>query len=292
MNVGLSYRRPWYRELVEADERPDMLEILAEHFLEETIDQKIVLDQLASRYRLSVHCLGLSVGTPSRPDREYLRRLRRLLERCGADTVSDHLAFVRSGRRHIGHLAPLPWTREAVDVVCRNVAFLQQTLGAQVLLENIAYVCPMPGEMDEAAFITRVVERSGCALLLDVANLYANARNHGLDPHAFLDGLPLPAVRQLHLAGGHQAGPVYVDSHAWPVADPVWDLYRTVLARCQPRDVVIERDDNLPTYVDIMKEVAHAKGPALAHPHPGLPGGDVGPGRRHHPLRAAVHGPA
>ncbi|MBI3327257.1 MAG: DUF692 domain-containing protein, partial [Nitrospinae bacterium] len=173
---------------------------------------------------------------------------------------SEHLAFTRAGRIDIGHLAPLPFSREAVQVLCENIAAARAWIETPLILENIAYLLTVPGgEMSEAEFLAEVAERAGCGLLLDVTNLHTNAVNHGYDPHAFLNSLPLQRVVQLHFAGGHWHQGVLIDSHSQPTPPEVWDLMDEVVARVPTKGIVLERDENLPPFEDLLAELDQAR---------------------------------
>jgi uncharacterized protein (UPF0276 family) len=171
------------------------------------------------------------------------------------------VAFTRAGGIEIGHLAPLPRTNEALDVLERNVARARATIGdVPLVLENIA--APMrlatDGDYREGAFLAELVARTGCGLLLDVENLFANAANFGEDPRAMLDELPPDAVVQLHVAGGHWSGDAYVDSHAHAVTEAVWALAAEACARFPIRAIVVERDENLPAFDALLGEIERA----------------------------------
>lgn len=145
----------------------------------------------------------------------------------------------------IGHLFPLPFPHEAVEVLCHNIAEVRRCIDVPLILENITYVVTLPGgEMSEAEFLAEVLARTDCGLLLDVANLYTNAVNHGYDPYAFLEQLPLERVVQLHIAGGHWQHGVLIDSHSQPLPPGVWDLMAAVVGRVPMKGIVLERDEH------------------------------------------------
>jgi uncharacterized protein len=203
---------------------------------------------------VSVHALKLSPGSPDPPGRDYMDALRAIALENGARSVSDHLGFTRDGHdgMEMGHFAPVPCTAAALDVVARNVEAIQRHFdGLHFFLENIAYVFEFKGEWPEAEFLRRVLERTGCGWLLDITNVYANSRNFNFDPFEFVRHV-LPAAQrvQIHLAGGHfdDKLQLYIDSHAHPIPDQVWDLYRFALEQAGSRTdaVFVERDQNFP----------------------------------------------
>lgn len=203
---------------------------------------------------VSIHALNLSPASPEPPTRTYLDALWGLAEENGAKAISDHLGFTRDGDGgvEIGHFAPPPFTSAALDATCRNLDLIQSYFrDLPFYVENIASLFQFHGTMSEAEFLTRVLQRTGCGWLLDVTNLYANARNHGYDASALLRQVMPTAPRlQIHLSGGHfDAGVgLYMDSHSRPVPDEVWGLYREAmeLGRGKVDAVFIERDQNFP----------------------------------------------
>jgi uncharacterized protein (UPF0276 family) len=192
--------------------------------------------------------------------------LNAVIEAVDAPYWSEHVAFTRAGGRHIGHLAPLPMTLEALDVLATNIAHVGKTIDRPLILENIACSFDIPHvDFDEPTFLKRLVERTGCGLLLDVANLYYNALNRRLEPHAILDAFPLEAVVQCHLAGGHQSHGEWIDSHAFPVPEPIWHLFEEVVRRAPNlRAALVERDENLPPFAELAEEAARARA-IMAH---------------------------
>jgi uncharacterized protein (UPF0276 family) len=195
-----------------------------------------------------VHGLGLSLGGAERPSRRRLRHLAACAEALQAPLVSEHLAFVRAGGLDSGHLLPVPRTRDALEVVCANIAEAQARLPVPLALENIATLIEWPEtELSEADFLAEVVARTGVSLLVDVANFYANARNHGTDPVALLDRLPLEALAYVHVAGGvEREDGFYRDTHRHPVPPGVFDLLGELCTRCAPPGVLIEWDGHFP----------------------------------------------
>jgi uncharacterized protein (UPF0276 family) len=171
--------------------------------------------------------------------------------------ASDHVCFVRAGGLDSGHLMPVPRTREALDVLVDNVKTVQAALNVPFALENIAALLEWPdAEMTEAQFLSELTDRTGCLLLVDVANLYANARNLGQDPVALLDELPLERLAYVHIAGGVEHHGVYHDTHAHPVLPEVLDLLGELVSRTDPPGVLLERDDDYPTDAELAAELA------------------------------------
>jgi uncharacterized protein (UPF0276 family) len=203
------------------------------------------------------HGVRLSLGSATEPDPARVGHLAGLAERLEAPLVSEHVAFVRAGGVEAGHLLPVPRTREALDVLAGNVALAQTELGVPLALEHVAALLEWPApELDEAAFLTELLDRTGALLLLDLANLYANARNHGGDPLAFLDALPLERIAYVHVAGGVEHDGLYHDTHAHPTPPAVLDLVAELCARRDPPGVMLERDDDYPPEAELAAELA------------------------------------
>ncbi len=202
------------------------------------------------------HGVSLSLGGAEPPSPARLDALARLAARLGAPLVSEHLAFVRAGGLESGHLLPLPWTKAALDVVVDNVRRAQDALPVPLALENVASLIRWPGaEMDEASFLAEVLERAEVLLLLDVENVYANARNHGFDPLAFLDRLPLDRLAYVHVAGGAERRGFYHDTHTEPVPRPVLDLLKVLRDRIDIPGVLLERDGDFPSEDEFNREL-------------------------------------
>jgi uncharacterized protein len=260
LGVGLGYRHPFRSNLFRQRPAVDFLEITLDHYLDSSSETERELQLLAEHFTLIPHGLNLSLGSADGLDVDYVRKVTALVRRLNPPWWSEHIAFTRAGKREIGHLSPLPYTREAVDVVCRNIAHMHRHLDMPFILENISYTVTVPGaEMTEAQFISQVVERADCGLLLDVMNLHANAVNHAYDAHVFLSQIPLERVVQLHFVGGHRSQGVLVDSHSQPTSEPVWRLLAAVLERAPVKGAVLERDENVPPFQELLGELERAR---------------------------------
>lgn len=260
LGVGIGFRRPLLGEILLQRDGIDFLEIIADHYLDPTPEQEEELELLAAHFRLIPHAINLSLGSADGMDCDYLGKLAGLIRRLDPPWWSEHLSFTRAGGLEVGHLAPMPFSREAVSVLCRNIGAATCRIETPLIVENVAYVVGFPGaEMTEAQFIAQVLERSRAGLLLDVTNLDANATNHGYDAYEFLDQLPLERVVQLHFAGGHWRDGVLVDSHSQPTPDEAWQLMAEVTARVSIKGAILERDENLPPFPSLLEELEHAR---------------------------------
>lgn len=241
----------------------DFLEIHAENYLHPGSPPHTLLLRLAERVPISIHSIGLSLGSADGVDILHLERLANLTEACAPILVSDHLAWSRSGGRYLNDLLPLPYTHEALAAVCANIDRVQSRLRRPILLENPSTYLALPGDWPEGAFIAEVLRRTGCGLLLDVNNIHVSACNQGCTPLDWLAEYPLSAVGEIHVAGHVTRqtadGPVCIDSHSVPVSTDVWRLYRTVLARTGPRPTLLEWDADIPSLAELLAEAAKAR---------------------------------
>ena len=246
MRIGVGYRRELARWIASHPPALACLEITAEHFFDFGED---TLARLRGEYPLMVHALGLSLGTPGPLDREYLDRVVRVADLADAMWVSEHIAFTRTSGVDLGHLNAVPCTRDSLDVLVDHTIELRERCGRPVLLENPASHLRPPGEMSEPEFLNQLFERAGCGMLLDVTNLYVNARNHGFDPRTWLGELDLAHVRQLHMVGYSRHEGRYEDTHSEAIQGELFELASEVIARARNLEVVtLERDANFPSF--------------------------------------------
>ncbi len=214
---------------------------------------------LAARERgLAVvpHGIRLSLGGAERPDQRRLEHLAAVARRFASPLVSEHIAFVRAGGLEAGHLLPVPRTREALEVLVENVTIAQRALPVALALEHVAALVEWPeAEMDEAAFVSELIQRTGALLLLDLSNLYANAHNHGYDARAALARFPLERIAYVHVGGGVHRDGVYHDTHSDPVVPGVLALVEELFALTDAPGLLLERDDNFPAEEELASEL-------------------------------------
>ncbi len=260
LGTGIGFRQPFLSKLFLHQEKVDFLEIIAEHYLNISVEKEKELELLTAHFPLIPHAINLSIGSAEGLDTAYVSQLAKLITRLNPPWWSEHLCFTKAGGIDIGHLSPLPYTWEAVEVVCRNIERLRSYLEVPLIIENIAYLVNIPdAEMTEAQFIAEIVQRSNCGLLLDVTNLYTNAVNHNYDIEDFLAQLPLERVVQLHFVGGYWQDGILIDSHSHATPEPVWELMAEVLARTNTKGVILERDENLPSLTELTAELDRAR---------------------------------
>ncbi len=261
---GLGLRKPHYAEFLEGHVPVDFVEVISENFMIDGGRPLNILHQVREKHPVALHGVSMSVGSAHGLDKAYLKRLRALVDDIDPLFVSDHLSWSRTPGFNSHDLLPIPYTQEALDVVCTNIADAQDALGRAMLIENpSSYLTFAESEMTEWDFLRTVSDRTGCGLLLDVNNIHVSAVNHGFDPIAYVAGLPVDRVRQIHLAGHSQGETLLIDTHDQPVPASVWSLYDHVMERVGPVAVMIERDDNIPPLADLLAELETARTSAL-----------------------------
>ena len=257
---GLGLRSAHYSTFLAEPQPVDWLEIISENYMVPGGKPMQMLEAIRARYPMVMHGVSLSVGAVAGPDPAYLRQLRALTERVQPLWVSDHLCWTGVHGRQMHDLLPLPYTEEALTVVARNVARVQDALGRRLVLENVSsYIEYRDSTMGEAQFLAELCRRCDCLLLVDLNNIHVSAVNHGFDALDYLDALPPDRVQQFHLAGHSDYGDHLVDTHDHPVASPVWALYRAALRRFGPVATMIERDDRIPPLPELLAELDTAR---------------------------------
>lgn len=261
-SFGLGLRKPHYADFLDGDApiAVDFVEVISENFMVEGGRPRHLLRQVRERHPVALHGVSMSIGSVDGIDRDYLSRLRALVDEVDPMLVSDHLCWTRIEGFNSHDLLPLPYTEEALDVVCANIAVAQDMLGRAMLIENpSSYVAFADAPMTEWQFLDEMCARTGCSLLLDVNNIYVSATNHGFDPQDYLAGIPADRVGQIHLAGHSQGRELLIDTHDKPVPPQVWALYETALARVGPVATMIERDDDIPPLAELLDELVIAR---------------------------------
>ena len=260
---GIGLRAPHVADVVARRPAIGWLEVHAENYMSGGPSVR-TLERLRADYPLSVHGVGLSLGTADGLDRAHLERLARLVERLQPALVSEHLSWSTTGGTYLNHLLPLPYTDEALDVAADNVARAQDRLGRRLLVENpSSYLRFHPASMTEPDFLNELVRRTGCALLCDVNNVYVTCANVGGEATAWLDALDASAVQEIHLAGhavnDADGRTVLIDDHGSPVSDPVWRLFERALGRFGATPTLIEWDTDVPPLDVLLGEAAKAQ---------------------------------
>jgi uncharacterized protein (UPF0276 family) len=262
--AGIGLKNEHIRDILA--ERPELgfLEIHAENYMGDGGPLLRYLEEIREHYPLSLHGVGLSIGGSKALDREHLKRLRILNERFKPGLFSEHLAWSTHDTGFLADLLPLPYSMQTFERVRDHIAETQEFMGRQMLLENPAsYLSFADSTMGEAEFISRLVDATGCGLLLDVNNVFVSARNLKTSAVDYLNSYPLAHVQEIHLAG-HEVSTdknsetVLIDDHGSPVSDDVWGLYADVIARTGPLPTLIERDNNVPPLKELVAEADYA----------------------------------
>ena len=260
LGAGIGLRRQHFQDIIATRPSVRWFEVIPENFLGRGGYVADALRQIGEHYRLIPHGVSLSIGSTDPLDMLKLARIKAFCDQIDAPWYSDHLCFTMVDHVNLNDLIPLPFTSEAVRHVAERVRIVQDVLERPLLLENVTYYMQVSGsEMNEAEFVTRVLEEGNCGLLLDVSNVLLNARNHGGDAEAFLDAIPLERVGQLHLGGFEADGDILLDTHARPVADDTWALYRRVLERIGSTPALVEWDAEIPSLARLIQEADMAQ---------------------------------
>ena len=256
---GIGLRPPHYAEVVNDRPAVDWFELITENFMVAGGNPRRVLREVRAHYPVVLHGVSLSLGSVDPLDATYLDRLAALAAETEPAWISDHLCWSSYGG-HTGHdLWPLPFTEESLEHVARRVRAVQDRLGRRILVENVSsYLEYAHSTISEWEFLGELARRADCGLLLDVNNVFVSAHNHGFDPEAFLGGVPVDRVKQIHLAGHSDHGTHLLDSHDHPVCDGVWALYRSAVERFGAVSTLIERDDDIPPLSEVIAESRQA----------------------------------
>lgn len=256
--VGIGLRGPHMAEVLATRPALGWLEVHAENYMGGG-PSLAALDRLRVDYPLSVHGVGLSLGSAEALDDHHLQRLKRLIERFEPALVSEHLSWSTAGGVYLNHFLPLPYTEETLACVARHVMQAQEVLQRRLRIENPSlYLGFAHSPIPEPEFLRALVQQTGCGLLCDVNNVYVSCANLGGDPTAYLEALPASAVEEIHLAGhavnDADGQTVLIDDHGSPVCQAVWTLYRHALACFGPIPTLIEWDTNIPELAVLLRE--------------------------------------
>jgi uncharacterized protein (UPF0276 family) len=218
------------------------------------------LDAIREDYPMVMHGVSMSLGSTDELDFEYLKQLKKLVERVEPRWFSDHLCWTGVDHKNMHDLLPLPYTEEAVSHVAERISRVQDYIGQQMLIENLSsYITYCDDAMPEWEFLSAIAEKADCYLLLDVNNIYVSSYNHHFDPIEYLAGVPAERVWQHHLAGHTNDGNLIIDTHDQDIIDPVWALYAETAKRFGPVSTMIERDGNIPELDAVLDELEQAR---------------------------------
>ena len=245
-SVGIGLRRDIADDVLLSDViHPDFIEFAPENWMGIGGYWNKIRQRAVEKYPVTCHGLSLSLGSPEELDWKFIKDLKVFLDENNVSVFSEHLSYTKSDNAHLYDLLPIPFREDAVDHVADRIKRVQDYLGRQIAIENVSYYTPVAAEMTESQFITSIVEKSDCKLLLDVNNIYVNAFNHKYDAKTFIDQMPLEKVEYIHMAGHEQvAEDLIIDTHGKPIIDPVFDLFEYTIQKMHPVPVLLERDYN------------------------------------------------
>lgn len=256
LGVGIGYRDVYRADVFRHESEIDLLEITADHFFDPTPKATELLRLLAERFPIIPHGLSLSLGSEEGLDKSYLSKLKGLVHQLDPPWWSEHIAFTRAGGIDIGHLTPLPKTKESLRVLQENVQIAMDAIEKPLILENITQNISFPQDtLDEASFLGELVDESNCGLLLDVTNLYINSINQRFDPLAVLHRLPPNRIVQLHFVGYYDDGQTLIDSHAHSTNAEIWQLLEEVVRFAKVHGAILERDEHFPPFRELLLEL-------------------------------------
>lgn len=263
VSAGLGFKPEYFEDALARPRAGQWYEVHAENYMVDGGPRLAMLEALRSEFPVSVHGVGLSLAADRDPDTTHLARLREVVRRVAPFLVSEHLAWSTFDGCSLPDLLPFPRTRGALKRIVRNVDIVQNALGRRILIENPSLYVQLPGhELPETEFLSELACRTGCGLLVDVNNVYVSSRNLGFDAEVYLDALPVEAIGEVHLAGhtvDERAG-LLIDTHDATIDEAVWKLYERLIARAGPKPTLIERDDNLPPFAELVRECDRAHG--------------------------------
>jgi len=256
--VGLGFRMELNESIFAAREEINFLEIITDQYILDTRDKG--LERLCEAFPVIPHGVGLSIGSMTPIDKHYLSAVKRISDITRSAYYSEHLCMTNAPGIDIGHLSPLWFTEEVLQRTIERVTYVQEYLGKPLILENVTYLFTLPqAKLSQTEFFHRLVEATGCGILLDLTNIFINSVNHHFDAAAFLAQMPLDHVVQVHLAGGYWDRNILVDGHSELVQEESWELLRLLASQCQVKGVIFEHDANYPAMKLLLHQISRAR---------------------------------
>ena len=259
LGIGIGLRSTHYQQILDKKPAIDWFEIISENFMADAGRPLEILDAVLEHYPIIQHGVALYVGSCDPLNKEYLKKLKNLVQRTKAPFISDHLCWGSADGKFSHDLLPIPYTFEAVIHVAERIKTVQDYLEIPFCIENVSsYAEFKDSEMTEWQFLSEVSERADCGILLDVNNIYVSAMNHDFDSYEYLNNIPLHRVAQIHLAGHSQFEKVIVDTHDAPVRDEVWQIYGELINQIGKTNTLLEWDANIPSFETVHNEALKA----------------------------------
>ncbi len=258
--AGIALRSLHYQYIFTQKPKVNWFEVLSDNYFCAGGLPLFHLEKIRQDYPVTLHGVGMSLGSTDPLDLDYLTRLKNLAAKVEPDLISDHLSWISVNGHYLNDLIPLVYTEEVMNFVASRILQVQEFLGRQILIENPSpYLTFTDSTMSEWEFIEGLLKKADCYLLLDINNLYVNAINNGIDPINYLDGIPKTRVKQIHLAGYEEKENYLLDTHGYPVHPPVWELYQEALIRFGAVPTLIEWDTDIPSFEVLMTEANKAE---------------------------------
>ena len=260
LGIGIGLRVPHYRHILGKRPSCDWFEIISENYMVDGGRPLEVLDQILEQYEVVQHGVSMYFGSTDRLNREHLRRLKALVQRTKTPFLSDHLCWGSVDGTYSHDLLPTPYTFASAKVTAERIRQARDYLEVPICVENVSsYAEFHVSEMTEWQFLTEVVERADCGILLDVNNIYVSSKNHNFNPYDYLDNVPYERVGQIHIAGHTKYEKYILDTHDHPVLPAVWRMYDHLIRKCGPTNTLLEWDARIPPFEEVHAEALKAK---------------------------------
>lgn len=260
LGFGLGLRKEHYQHIIEHKPQVDWFEIISENYMVPGGKPLANLDKIRADYPMVMHGVSMSIGSTDPLNTRYLQDLKNLIERIEPFWYSDHLCWTHVNQTNSHDLLPLPYNEATINYLASRISQVQDFIGRPMLIENLSsYVTYNESTMTEWQFLNEIAKRSGCYILLDINNIFVSANNHHFEPQDYIDGIDNQRVMQFHLAGHSYQDEMIIDTHDHDVCDPVWELYAYALQRFGAVSTMIERDDNIPEFAELRKELSIAE---------------------------------
>jgi len=258
-NAGIGLRSQHYQYILHHKPAVHWFEVLSDNYLMDGGQALDYLEKIRQLYPVTLHGVGLSLGSADPLNQNYLKRLKNLAEWIQPAHISDHLAWVSINGHYLHDLIPLPYTESVLAHLANRINAVQDFLGQPLVVENpSSYLGFKESTLPEWVFIQKLVEKTDCYLLLDINNIYVSAVNHGFDAETYLNAIPVGRVKEIHLAGYENMGKYLFDTHGYRVHPPVWTLYQKALKRLGAIPTLIEWDTDIPDFAVLMEEANKA----------------------------------
>jgi uncharacterized protein (UPF0276 family) len=257
-HIGIGFRKDFSEELLTTDIlKPAFIELAPENWIGLGGYWKKQLKKASEKFPITCHGLSLSIGSPDELDLPFLKQIKDFIKEYNVQIYSEHLSYAKCDNAHLYDLLPIPFRQDAIDHIVARIKQVQDVLEMPLAIENVSYYTPVAAEMDEATFISAIINQSGCNMLLDVNNVYVNSFNHHYEAKEFLHKLPLDKVSYMHMAGHEQVSEtLIIDTHGHAVIDPVFELFEYTTGLVNPVPVLLERDFNIPDLEELQTEIS------------------------------------